>query len=79
MACWHHGWNRCGKATRSCLPTWSNALQIEWLASIGQREQTRRVVWNPLAQWLTGNDLSTMSADALRTLDETLIPQHSPG
>ena len=36
----------------------------EWLASIGQREQTRRVVWNPLAQWLTGNDLSTMSADA---------------
>jgi uncharacterized protein with NAD-binding domain and iron-sulfur cluster len=36
----------------------------EWLASIGQREQTRRVVWNPVAQWLTGNDLSTMSADA---------------
>lgn len=36
----------------------------EWLASIGQREQTRRVVWNPLAQWLTGNALSTMSADA---------------
>ncbi|HKQ34201.1 MAG TPA: FAD-dependent oxidoreductase, partial [Nitrospiraceae bacterium] len=24
----------------------------EWLDSIGQREQTRRVVWNPLAQWL---------------------------
>lgn len=36
----------------------------EWLASIGQRAQTRRVVWNPLARWLTGNDLSTMSADA---------------
>ena len=36
----------------------------EWLASIGQREQTRRIVWNPLAQWLTGNDLSAMSADA---------------
>jgi len=36
----------------------------EWLASIGQGAQTRRVVWNPLAQWLTGNDLSTMSADA---------------
>lgn len=36
----------------------------EWLDSIGQREQTRRVVWNPLAQWLTGNDLSIMSADA---------------
>ena len=39
----------------------------EWLASIGQSEQTRHVVWNPLAQWLTGNDLSTMSADAFVT------------
>ena len=36
----------------------------EWLASIGQGAQTCRVVWNPLARWLTGNDLSTMSADA---------------
>jgi len=36
----------------------------EWLASIGQSPQTRRVVWNPLVQWLTGNDLSTMSADS---------------
>ncbi|OGW49510.1 MAG: hypothetical protein A2V62_05580 [Nitrospirae bacterium RBG_19FT_COMBO_58_9] len=36
----------------------------EWLASIGQSEYTRRVVWNPLAQWLTGNNLSMMSADA---------------
>jgi uncharacterized protein with NAD-binding domain and iron-sulfur cluster len=39
----------------------------EWLASIGQRAQTRHVVWSPLAQWLTGNDLSTMSADAFVT------------
>ena len=39
----------------------------EWLASIGQNAQTRRVVWNPLARWLTGNDLSTMSADAFVT------------
>lgn len=36
----------------------------EWLASIGQSPRTRLAVWNPLAQWLTGNDLSTMSADA---------------
>ena len=36
----------------------------EWLASIEQRAQTRRIVWNPLARWLTGNALSTMSADA---------------
>jgi uncharacterized protein with NAD-binding domain and iron-sulfur cluster len=39
----------------------------EWLALIGQSAQTRRVVWNPLARWLTGNDLSTMSADAFVT------------
>lgn len=36
----------------------------EWLTSIGQSAQTRRVVWNSLARWLTGNDLSTVSADA---------------
>ena len=39
----------------------------EWLASIKQTARTRRVVWNPLARWLTGNDLSTMSADAFVT------------
>ena len=39
----------------------------EWLASIGQTTQTSRVVWNPLARWLTGNELSTMSADAFVT------------
>ena len=39
----------------------------EWLASIKQSTRTRRVVWNPLARWLTGNDLSTMSADAFVT------------
>jgi uncharacterized protein with NAD-binding domain and iron-sulfur cluster len=36
----------------------------DWLASIGQSAQTCRVDWNPLAQWLTGNNLTTMSADA---------------
>ena len=39
----------------------------DWLASIGQSAQTRRVVWNPLARWLTVNDLSTISADAFVT------------
>lgn len=39
----------------------------DWLASIRQSVRTRRVVWNPLARWLTGNDLSTMSADAFVT------------
>lgn len=35
----------------------------EWLATLGQSPHTCRVVWNPLAQWLTGNDLSALSAD----------------
>jgi uncharacterized protein with NAD-binding domain and iron-sulfur cluster len=39
----------------------------EWLASIRQTARTRRVVWNPLARWLTGNNLSMMSADAFVT------------
>ncbi|MEP6935781.1 MAG: FAD-dependent oxidoreductase [Nitrospirota bacterium] len=39
----------------------------EWLGSIGQNARTRRAVWNPLARWLTGNDLSTISADAFVT------------
>ena len=36
----------------------------DWLASIGQSVQTRRRIWHPLARWLTGNDLATLSADA---------------
>ena len=36
----------------------------EWLASIGQSAQTRNLVLNPIAEWLTGNDLSIISADA---------------
>ena len=39
----------------------------EWLASIGQSAQTRHIVWNPLARWLTGNELSALSADAFIT------------
>ena len=46
----------------------------DWLASIGQSAQTCRVVWNPLAQWLTGNDLATMSADAfLRSIKPVFL------
>lgn len=36
----------------------------DWLESIGQSVQTRSLVWNPLARWLTGNELAAMSADA---------------
>ena len=49
----------------------------DWLTSIGQSAQTCRVVWNPLAQWLTGNDLATMSADAfIRTMKPVFLSTH---
>ena len=49
----------------------------DWLASIGQSAQTCRVVWNPLAQWLTGNDLVTMSADAfIRAMKPVFLSTH---
>lgn len=34
----------------------------EWLASIGQSQAARNVIWSPLAQWLTGNALACLSA-----------------
>lgn len=37
----------------------------EWLTSIHQSEGAQRSIWNPLARWLTGNDLHQLSADAL--------------
>ena len=49
----------------------------EWLISIGQSAQTCQVVWNPLAQWLTGNDLATMSADAfVRSMKPLFLSTH---
>ena len=49
----------------------------DWLTSIGQSTQTCRVVWNPLARWLTGNDLSTMSADAfVRSIKPLFLSTH---
>lgn len=55
---------------------WEGATQLpsdlahrtadEWLAALGQGSQTRRTVWGPLAQWLTGNHLVNLSADAFR-------------
>lgn len=49
----------------------------DWLASIGQSAQTRSLVWNPLAHWLTSNDLSTMSADAfVRSMKPVFLSTH---
>lgn len=49
----------------------------EWLTSIGQSLQTRNLVWNPLARWLTGNNLGTMSADAfVRSMKPLFLSTH---
>lgn len=46
----------------------------EWLATLGQGAQPRRIVWNPLAQWLTGNELRHLSADAfVRAIEPTFL------
>jgi len=37
----------------------------EWLTSLGHDVSLQQAIWNPLAQWLTGNGLRMLSADAL--------------
>jgi uncharacterized protein with NAD-binding domain and iron-sulfur cluster len=39
-----------------------NRLADEWLASIGQSQEARHSIWDPLIQWLTGNGLRSLSA-----------------
>jgi uncharacterized protein with NAD-binding domain and iron-sulfur cluster len=53
---------------------WEGSLQLatdlehrvaqDWLESSGQERSVIRNIWNPLAHWLTGNDLRDLSADA---------------
>lgn len=59
---------------------WERAVQLpsdlahrtadEWLATLGQGEHARRTIWNPLAWWLTGNQLAHQSADDFREVIE---------
>lgn len=50
----------------------NNRLAEEWLTSIGQSQEARQSIWNPLIRWLTGNELghlsATMFAQQLSTL-----------
>jgi uncharacterized protein with NAD-binding domain and iron-sulfur cluster len=53
---------------------WEGSLQLatdlehrtaqDWLESLGHSQSIIQTIWNPLAQWLTGNDLLSLSADA---------------
>jgi glycine/D-amino acid oxidase-like deaminating enzyme len=59
---------------------WEGAVQLpsdlahrtadEWLAWLGQGDRARSTVWDPLAQWLTGNQLMHLSADTFRVAIE---------
>ena len=56
---------------------WEGSLQLatdlehrtaqDWLESLGHSQSTIQTIWQPLAQWLTGNDLRSLSADAFIT------------
>jgi hypothetical protein len=39
-----------------------NRTADEWLTATGQSSEARERIWNPLAQWLTGNALARLSA-----------------
>jgi uncharacterized protein with NAD-binding domain and iron-sulfur cluster len=66
---------------------WEGALQPpsdlahrtadEWLAVLGQGDRARRIVWDPLAQWLTGNQLTNLSAEAFRGAIESTFLRSS--
>ncbi|HKE61054.1 MAG TPA: FAD-dependent oxidoreductase, partial [Nitrospira sp.] len=56
---------------------WDGSLQLaadleqrtaeSWLESLAQSRSALQTIWNPLARWLTGNDVRQLSADALVT------------
>jgi uncharacterized protein with NAD-binding domain and iron-sulfur cluster len=56
---------------------WEGSLQLatdlehrtaqDWLQSLEHSQSTIQTIWQPLVQWLTGNDLRSLSADAFVT------------
>lgn len=78
---------------------WEGSLKIatdlehrtaqEWLTSLGYSESLQQTIWNPLARWLTENDLHVVSAGSFaaslasfflqRSSDNRIVvPQQSP-
>jgi len=66
---------------------WEGALELStdlehrtalnWIASLGHGEEAVSTVWAPLAHWLTGNDLQTLSADAFVAVLKPFFLAHS--
>lgn len=65
---WHDRWKLFSHLEQiweqaQSLPTdLDSRIADEWLTSIGQSREARDNIWNPLAQWLTGNPLVHLSA-----------------
>ena len=54
-------------------PDLESRIADEWLASIGQSPDARGHIWAPLAQWLTGNSTSCLSAGMFVRLLSTIF------
>ncbi len=50
-----------------------NRAAEEWLAATGQSLEARERIWDPLAQWLTGNSLARLSATTFVHLLSTVF------
>jgi monoamine oxidase len=48
-----------------------------WLESLSHGPSSRQTVWAPLARWLTGNDLQSLSADAFVTALKPFFLSHA--
>ncbi len=54
-------------------PDLESRIADEWLASIGQSPDARGHIWAPLAQWLTGNSTTCLSAGMFVRLLSTIF------
>ena len=65
---WHDRWTlfshleQIWEQAQSLPADLDNRLANEWLTSIGQSQEARQSIWNPLILWLTGNELECLSA-----------------
>jgi glycine/D-amino acid oxidase-like deaminating enzyme len=50
-----------------------NRTADEWLTVTGQSPEARKRIWDPLAQWLTGNELARLSASTFVHLLSTVF------
>ena len=76
---WHDRWKlfshleQIWEQAQSLPADLDSRIADEWLASIGQSREARDNIWNPLAQWLTGNALVRLSAATFVQLLSTVF------